>query len=246
MSDGFLRQIAGDAPINAVPADNSITPQKTSFINFIGEASEEPNEITKAKTVNSISEIQAATVNSILPGHRNTYNGALEAGANYNLLKLFIKPDDVIRSKLYYFSLLPSSTSTMYYVSFFTSANTFISTQMLYGKAHASANVDILKENGLKVPANSAYCYINVFVNYYNTSNDYLYTNGKTAEIITINKDRSITYLNGITEKQPDYIPVGNNNSGEAHFEVNQDIRIPRYEERFGDIESILSSIVEV
>ena len=245
ISEELLQQMAGNTPINAVPADKSITPQKTSFINFIGTEIQEYNEITKATVVNSIAELQASNKNALLAGHANKFNGTLETSTSYNVMKLFVKAGDVIRSKIAPYGLSARSASTLYYITFFDSSNKLVSAQLIYGNAHANANITALKENGTTAPANAAYCYINIYGNYINSTTEATYTNGRTAEIITINKDRSLTRLESLTSQQADYTPVGNND-GEAHFEVNQDIRIPRYEERFGDIESILASIVEV
>lgn len=98
MSDAFLQQMAGNTPINAVPADNSLTPNKFAFPvtkgvqgkNLFDKSTALPNSyITSSGTVATSNGWYASDWISIQPNtpyYKNTYNSV----AFYDANKVFI------------------------------------------------------------------------------------------------------------------------------------------------------------
>jgi hypothetical protein len=83
---------------------------------------------------------------------------------------------------------------------------------------------------------------LNIYCVYVYGSNYADATNGLTANIITKNADASLTAYDG-SAIQPDYVAVGDGNS-ETYYKAIDDVRIPRYEDTLGDIETALDSII--
>lgn len=249
---------------NHEPYDDSELQEKvSSFPNFT--LSEEVNEIYKAKEI-TIEELYNDT--SIEPvivkgvklknfkftGNTDDYiNGVpritafnTEVDTNYNIIKIPVKAGDVIRQKLapywYHSSIV---TSLMWCGCCFSNIDSY-QTYRLYGKQYSivysgdNANVDDYITNGI-VADYDGYIILSIFTNY---TGDKTYSNGLTAEVITVNQDASYTtYDNSVMADN--YVPTTDayHTSDNVHIE-HYDNSINEINTTLGDIETILKEVV--
>lgn len=98
-----------------------------------------------------------------------------------------------------------------------------------------------IKENGYTIPSGINYILINIKKLYYAISasgQDAVETNGLTADIITVNREKTLTEYDNKTGKASDYF------ISELYYKINDDLRIDRYERLLGEADNTLKSIV--
>lgn len=219
-------------------------------------ALEEYNQIALATEVSTVEELKAFDGVAILKGYKIAYSD-LEADTTHNVLKTPVQPGDVIRHNLATWWVKRTSNGTRYFVAFYTAEDITIDTSfrtVKYG-GHTETNMIEIRENGVTAPAGSAYVFINICSSYYSYDENHYYSNGHTASIITKNADASLTAYDGLAEAE-DYVPVANrastaaysmrttSDAEETYYEAVDDVRIRRYENALGDIETILANVV--
>lgn len=208
-----------------------------TFPEFNTTVIEEYNEIAKAVEVSSYEELKAYNGTAILKNYRHESAMAI-ANKQYDVLKIPVKAGDVIRDMLATWWKKPSNASGWMYAFFFDANGTKLSQLSIYYDGNTNSNYLDIRANGFTIPEGCSYVCINIWWWYiYGDNKDA--TNNKTANIITKNKDASLTVYNG-AEILPDYVPV----EGETYKTSVDDIRIPRYESALGDIETILAEVV--
>ena len=223
---------------------------KFTFIGGDEETLQEYNLITLATEVSTDDELQSYEGLACLEQHRHE-GTKISSNSQYCILKVPVQEGDVIRDMLATRWKDPSNTSGWKYAYFFNASDTKILDVIIYYDGNADSNYLDIRENGITAPANSTYVYINIWTGYV-YGDSYTSTGGNvTANIITKNADPSLTYYDG-QNKLDAYVPVAERNNGddeteeiiESHYKAEDDIRIPRYENALGDIETILASVV--
>lgn len=229
----FLEQQGID--VNYILGDNNVSPRNTTFLTKV----EEINEIAKAKVASTTNEFVNSTTLTLLKNHNIGANGTLTATNTFDVLKIPVKQGDVIRSKLYFHYNKQDSSAGLYYVAFLRADGSFLSEIVARWHAHASTNIVSLKANGVTAPVNAAFCYVAIANRYYYNNDMSEATNGKKAEIITLNRNAEIT--NYVAEAPvDDYVPVG-----DPHYLFDNDVKIPRYDQELQGIKDILASLVD-
>lgn len=223
------------------------------------DATGEYNLITLAEEVGTLEELHSHNGVAILKGYRHEYSSAV-ANENYNLLRIPVKPGDVIRDKLATWWRKPAYGSSLYYYAFYNASGSIIGgyCEGIKWDGNASPNYLAIRENGITAPANSSYVILNIN-RQYEPVEDVWYRNGFTANIITKNLDPSLTAYDGL-QAAPEYIPMAErsalavyglrSNIEEEYYEAVDDVRIPRYESKLEEvnesIEYITASLTDI
>lgn len=226
---------------------------KLTFPKFekIGGA-EEYNEITKAVEVSTFEELKAYDGTAILKNyrHESVAKGGV-ANTEYDILKIPVNAGDVVRDKLATWWKSTTNKSGWMYAFFYDANGSSVSSIIIYYDGHASvaANYLDIRENGITAPDNSTYVLINIWHAYELVGGGEPIYNNKTANVITKNKDASLTEYDGLAPL-PDYVPVSGVD-GDVYYQTTDDVRIPRYDDALGsigdmlgDIEAILADVV--
>lgn len=225
-----VESLASDVEDVAEKMDNSPEFSKTTISEY--------NEITKAVEVSTFDELKAYDGNAILKNYRHEAATAV-TNDQYDILKIIVQPGDVIRDKLATWWKSVSNASGWKYAFFYDASGTEISNIVIYYDGNANSNYLDIRENGFVVPDGCAYVLINIWFRYELLSGGNPLENNKTANIITKNADASLTFYDG-AEALPDYEPV----EEKTFFTCADDVRIARYDDALGDIETILAEVV--
>lgn len=237
---------------------------------FIGDVPEEPDEpvipdepeesdeynlITLAREVSTIEELLAANDIAILKDYEFNGTGTpINTDDKYNVMKVPVTAGDVIRCNTVSYWQLTTSISAYKYIGFYDVDGKLLFTQNVIFDGHASGTPTYLdiRANGVIAPEGSVYALINIHRDYY--VNDLTQTkNGKTASIVTLNQDASLTAYDG-TAALEDYVPVAERTNTiatyaltrevtESYYEAADDIRIPRYENTVEAIEADIEAL---
>lgn len=199
----------------------------------------EYNRIALARESTS-ENFMTGTTPALLKGYTvDTYGQSIsvKTNANYNIIRISVNEGDVLRAKIspWWFN----TTTRAYYIWQHKSTGWERLTLGFNGKSADISNTTF-KEYGYTIPSGVDEIIVSIYKNYYLSDGTTLETNGKEAEIITINEPASLTAYDGSTQA-PDYVPVTYD-----YYEITGDVRITRYEDALGDIETVLSSVVEV
>ena len=254
--DGTVYETAGEAVREQIDDIHDILRNIPEFSLIGGSEDPEPtieeyNLITLATEVSTVEQLLSYDGIAILNGYKRAYS-AVEADAKYNIIKIPVSAGDVIRSKLASYWSFEDRGASFYYAFFYNADRTVLQSHMMRFSGHAEPTYLDIRENGVTAPNDSAYVLVNIYQDYFGDFDKA--SNGKTAEIITKNADASLTAYDG-TEEAPDYVPVAERDNGiavlpndrestEVYYEAVDDVRIPRYEDALGDIETILANVV--
>ena len=192
------------------------------------------NEITKAITVSSGEELFSSPKNAILYDNNIAFSD-IESSVGNAVLKLFVHEGDVIRQRISpYWS---NATNGYYWIASYDSNGKKVGNTIRITRDYGN----IIKENGYTIPSGINYILINIKKLYYAISDsgqNAVETNGLTADIITVNREKTLTEYDNTTGQASDYVIT------KAYYKVNDDLRIDRYESLLGDVDNILNSIV--
>lgn len=192
------------------------------------------NEITKAITVSSGEELFSSPKNAILYDNNIAY-GDIESSVGNAVLKLFVHEGDVIRQRISpYWS---TATNGYYWIASYDSNGKKVGNTIRITRDYGNT----IKENGYTIPSGINYILINIKKLYYAISDsgqDAVETNGLTADIITVNREKTLTEYDNKTGKASDYF------ISELYYKINDDLRIDRYERLLGEADNTLKSIV--
>lgn len=192
------------------------------------------NEISKAKVVTSSEELLSSTENAILYDNNIAY-GDIESSVGNAVLKLFVHEGDVIRQRISpYWS---TATNGYYWIGSYDSNGKKVGNTIRITRDYGNT----IKENGYTIPSGINYILINIKKLYYAISasgQDAVETNGLTADIITVNREKTLTEYDNKTGKASDYF------ISELYYKINDDLRIDRYERLLGEADNTLKSIV--
>lgn len=192
------------------------------------------NEISKAKVVTSSEELLSSTENAILYDNNIAY-GDIESSVGNAVLKLFVHEGDVIRQRISpYWS---TATNGYYWIGSYDSNGKKVGNTIRITRDYGNT----IKENGYTIPSGINYILINIKKLYYAISasgQNAVETNGLTADIITVNREKTLTEYDNKTGKASDYF------ISELYYKINDDLRIDRYERLLGEADNTLKSIV--
>lgn len=212
----------------------------------------EYNLYVLANTVPTWDEFLASEGLSLIKGYRTTFSNntiAYEENYRYHSIKIPVAAGDVIRFKLMpYYQFKSNGVNFI----FLHNSITGVWSKVSVGFGATAEKYDIhnsdLASNGFTVPNDVDYLIADIFYRYYlsdgtfiNTDSAYGETDYPTymCEVVTRNMPASYTSYDN-AERCPIY--TGSNIDG--YYMINDDLRITRYENMLGDVESVLSEVV--